>query len=121
MNRRGFLAGLLAAAAAPALAAAMPKQPMAYMVFENLDLSAFGPDGGPMPNFEFEVNAGPRFFSEIATLTRRVVTWAGADGWQYARPDGPVIAELASGEVMQLGRVWQDGREVKANLLRGYQ
>lgn len=58
-TRRGFLAGLLATAAAPALARAMPPQRgMAYVVFENCDLSMWGP-GARVPSMEFEVQVGP--------------------------------------------------------------
>lgn len=68
-TRRGFLAGLLAAASAPALARAMPPQRgMAHVVFENIDLSMFGPDAR-IPSMEIEVVGAEEWLARCRALS----------------------------------------------------
>lgn len=91
-TRRGFLTGLGAVICAPAIVRAsslmpikvlVPEQGLAHVIFQNLDLSQFGPDGGRIPNMEFEIvteaqwlkqlrHEGAAFRREVARLTNFV-------------------------------------------------
>jgi hypothetical protein len=94
-TRRGFLAGLLATAAAPALApAALPVRTagVAYYAFGSFDLAEFGRQ---IPNLEF-------------ILCAEMEESAGADGWVRRRPTGRIIGPKLAEGPHQAKRIWAD-------------